>query len=260
MAGPIDLDGALGRIADMTSPRAVALLALGATVGLATPSRADPPPAAEVLDRPLLAAPRPHRVVGIAELSLGWMGAPLARVCGDTGCSQGDSSPWVEVWNLVRFDPHFAFGAGVGVGPFATTSVEVVDEGGVDRRHSRAYFSLEAQGRYYFTSGGKLEPWLGAGAGLIVLSDTFASADRQSGDSYVGSPGVTLNSEGLSAFGAAGLSLPVSRHLQVGAGLRTGLWLLPDPPETSAFLDQASIAGPNWFFLLGLGAALHADL
>ncbi len=246
----------------MTWARAAALFVGGCSLALPVGARAEESaPSAPLLDRAAFhETPRPPRVIGIAELNLGWAVLPVAEICGDGQCSRGDSSPLADVWSLVRFHQNWAVGAGLMVAPFATTNLPVQSGGGVERVHSRGYMTLEATGRYYFMPDGTLEPWLGAGLGLVVMNDNFVSANAQTDVSLSGSPGVTLRSEGFSAFGAAGLSFFRAGHIHLGATARAGLWQFAQTPETSPFDDKASLTGSQLFVVLGLTVALHADL
>lgn len=260
----------------MTRARSAALLVSSCAWAVPLPvsaadTKADPleappavaPPAQPMLDRAVLNPfdlPPPERVMGMAELSLGWLVLPAASVCGDQGCTQGDSSPLIEVWNLVRVDRRFALGGGVTLGLFPTTVTPIDDSSGINRQHTRGYLTIEGIGRYYPFAHGSFEGWIGPGLGLVVMSDSFASADGLSGDSYVGSPGVTLRSEGLSVFGAGGVAWLLGKHFQLGASARVGAWQLPDVPARSPLGDVASINGTTVFFSAGLSAALRAEL
>src|ERR1039457_3066150 len=55
---------------------------------------------------------------GKAEIGLGLLGLPTAMVCTNRivlpfGCKRGDVSPMLELWQLFRPSPLFAFGAGI---------------------------------------------------------------------------------------------------------------------------------------------------
>src|SRR5690606_1598589 len=64
----------------------------------------------------------PDRVTGIAQLGIGCLTLPRALVCGEGGaCRRGDTTPYVDLWNLVRLDFGLAFGAGITLGLIPTT-------------------------------------------------------------------------------------------------------------------------------------------
>ncbi len=46
----------------------------------------------------------PKKVTGQFEVGFGWLTLPGAKVCGTTSCSKGDTTPLIEIWNLVHFD------------------------------------------------------------------------------------------------------------------------------------------------------------
>ena len=87
------------------------------------------PPGFAGLDRPS----------GIAEAGVGWLTLPGAEVCIDrkTGCSQGDTSLALDLWQLYRQSRRFAFGAGILLALIPTTDAPKQDPQGVQRDHSR---------------------------------------------------------------------------------------------------------------------------
>lgn len=202
----------------------------------------------------------PRRILGIAELGLGWLTLPSARICNAQHCAKTDTTPLIELWNLVQFDGAFALGGGITLGLFPTTGLPIDSPSDIERSHSRSYLTIEGLARYYPIQGDGFEFWLGAGLGLIVLSDAFVSQEGQSGDSYIGKPGVTLRSEGLSVFGATGLSFALDQYWHLGASTRLGAWQLPLEPARSPFGDAASMAGTTFFVYGGLSLALRAEL
>src|SRR5512142_1753439 len=94
------------------------------------------------------------RFHGKAEVGLGLLGLPSAKVCTNRalnfGCNVGDGSPMLEVWQLFRPNPVFAAGAGVTVGLFPIAGAPKLEAPGVSRDHRRGYFSAEMIARWYW--------------------------------------------------------------------------------------------------------------
>jgi hypothetical protein len=187
---------------------------------------------------------------------------PRAVVCGDpnTECERGDTTPTVEVWNLVRLPIGFAFGAGLTLGLIPTADVAPNNPPGVERTHRRGYMTIEGIARYYPFQGETVEGWVGLGPGLVVVSDNFSSRAGLSENAYVGNPGVTLFTEGLSVLAALGVSVSLTEHWYVGGGLRGGVWRVPDTPARSPLGDEASITGTNGVVYGGLSIAFRTKL
>jgi hypothetical protein len=204
----------------------------------------------------------PTRLAGIAEVSLGWLTLPRAVVCGpaDANCERGDTTPAVEIWNLVRIPAGFAFGAGLTLGLIPTTDVPTDNPPGVDRTHKRAYMTIEGMIRYYPFKEKRFEGWVGAGPGIVIVSDTFASRLGLDENAYVGNPGVTLRTEGLSALAALGFSFALTDHWYLGGGARGGVWHVPEEPAVSPFGDEASLKGSNYVLSAGLSVAFRTKL
>lgn len=202
-----------------------------------------------------------YRSMGIAELGLGWLVLPGAKVCSaQNNCKSGDSSPMIEVWPLVRPTPRFAVGAGISLGLVPTTDAPRQDPPGVQRSHSRGYLTVESIGRYYPIIGPHFEAWTGLTAGFVVVSDTFQSKNGLTDKALVGPRGVTIRTEGYTIGLAAGGTYRMSRRWSVGATLRYGAWLLPGKPATDPLGDQASLVGRNNMFSLSLDVAYRTLL
>jgi hypothetical protein len=92
------------------------------------------------------------------------------------------------------------------------------------------------------------------------MSDTFDTEGNLDAFTPVGSPGVTIKSEGLSTFGALGISQNFGEHWLGGLAARGGAYHFGEEPTHSPLGDTASIAGTNGFVSLGLYLALEADL
>lgn len=203
------------------------------------------------------------RATGMAELGLGWLVLPGAKVCSartQNSCKRGDSSPMIEVWPLVRPTPRFAVGAGVSLGLIPTTDAPRQDPPGVQRDHSRGYLTVEGIGRYYAIVGERLEAWAGLTLGFVAVSDTFQSKNGLTDKALVGPRGVTIRTEGYTVGVAIGGAYSLSSHWSVGSTLRYGAWFLPRKPATDPLGDEASLVGRNSMFSLSLNVAYRIPL
>ena len=203
---------------------------------------------------------RPH---GMAEIGLGWLTLPGAQVCAkrsEDSCSEGDSSPAVEVWQLFRASPALAFGAGITLGLIPTTDAPRNDPPGVERDHERSYFGVEGIARYYPLVNTSFEAWLGVTGGLVVLSDHFSTASQLSDRAFVGPRGVTIRTEGYAVGVAAGTAYRFAPAWSVGGNLRFGSWFFPQEPERDVFGDEASLSGRNSMFALVITIAYRIAL
>ncbi len=207
--------------------------------------------------------PAAYRSTGMAELGLGWLVLPGAKVCSartQNSCKRGDSSPMIEVWPLVRPTPRWALGAGVSLGLIPTTDAPRQDPPGVQRDHSRGYLTIESVGRYYALTGQHVEAWGGVTVGFVVVSDTFTSKRGLTDKALVGPRGVTIRTEGYTVGLALGASYRLSSNWSVGSTLRYGAWLLPKKPATDPLGDEASLVGRNDMFSLSLNVAYRIPL
>lgn len=205
----------------------------------------------------------PERLVGMAEVGLGWLVLPGAEVCVErstAGCSQGDSSLQVEAWQLFRVGGAFAVGAGLTLGLIPTTDAPREDPPGVEREHTRRYLTVEGTVRYYPYVAESLEAWVGLTSGLVVVSDRFESKEGRQEVELVGPRGVTIRTEGYTIGLAAGVAYLFAPNWSVGASLRYGTWFLPSEPERDPLGDEASLVGRNSVFGAGISVAYRIPL
>lgn len=204
-------------------------------------------------------AQAPEKITGMVEVGLGWLTLPRALVCGAESCKRGDTTPVVEIWNLIHLDWGLAFGAGASLGLIPTANTPQMADG-LTRENSRSYLSLEGVARYYPELAAPLDLWVGAGLGLALVSDRFASDENTSTQSRIGTPGFTLRSEALSYFGGGGLSYDIDKRWFVGASARVGRYEFPETPERSPLGDEATIVGPTLFAVGTVSVSVHAEL
>lgn len=204
------------------------------------------------------------RFHGKAELGLGLLGLPSAKVCTNRalnfGCNVGDMSPMLEVWQLFRPNPVFAAGAGVTIGLFPIADAPKLEAPGVSRDHRRGYFTAEMIARWYWLHGPVWESWLGVTGGLVVVSDTYTTNNEVNDRAMLGPRGVTIRTEGYTLGVAAGVSESLSESWTIGAGVRYGLWVLPKVPARDALGDEASLIGSVATIVIGVNVGYRLQL
>lgn len=194
---------------------------------------------------------RPHMM---AELGIALLTLPAAEVCITLEtCEDGETSLGIGIQNIYRYR-RIGFGAGLR---WATTLRSDAAEGAADleRDHSRRYFFVEGQFRYYVIRHSDWEWWLGASLGGIVINDSWTvKADREpyTDTAFVGPRAATIRTEGLSTGLAAGTEWTFAPNWSLGAQLRYSIWVLPFEREESPTGDSASLSGRVDMIDLGL--------
>ena len=240
----------------MSCARVVALLLGLVSFGFCQSGRAATP---ESEPRVITGFHALERPTGIAEAGFGWLTLPGANVCSQAGCKAGDTSFELDAWQLYRQNVRFAFGAGLLLGLIPTTDAPRSDPVGIQRNHARKYLSLEGMLRYYPYVGEKFELWVGLTGGLVVVSDRFQVVDAYD-KPLIGPSGVTIRTEGGTLGLAFGGAYELSQHWSVGGSFRYGSWFLPSLKATDPLQDEASVAGRNSVFSLGLNVAYRIGL
>ena len=228
-----------GRRCALLSVTGAALVSIAA---LAPDARADESASA----RRAIAAREMDRPYTLAEVELGFLALPAAEVCirSPTDCEQGEGSLAVGIHNHYRFGS-FAIGAGID---WATTLRSDVARGepSLRREHSRSYFLVEGQFRYYALRLNDWEGWVGATLGGVVVNDSWSVlADRQpyADTDFVGPRASTLGTEGLSAGIGIGAEWSFRPSWSVGVTLRYANWFFPQNPKPLPLNDPASLSG-----------------
>jgi hypothetical protein len=201
----------------------------------------------------------------MAEVGAGFLGLPAAEVCTRTinkaSCSQGEASLSLGIHFLYR-DREWAFGAGID---WATTLRTDAARGAasLERQHTRSYFLVEAQGRYYPLRRGPWEYWVGATLGGVVVNDSFSEKADRSPPSDVdiqGPRAATIGTEGLAAGIATGAEYIFWRNWSLGADFRYANWFLPTGRQILPTGDVASLSGRVDVFELGVLLAYRIAL
>ncbi len=237
---------------------AVLVCAVSAHASGATPA-ATPPMDPETEPRVISGFHALNRPTGIAEAGFGWLTLPGANVCSQNACKAGDTSFELDGWQLYRPNIRWAFGAGLLLGLIPTTDAPRSDPVGIERNHSRKYLTLEGILRYYPYVAESSEFWVGVTGGLVVLSDRFQVVDAYD-KPLIGPSGVTIRTEGGALGVALGGAYRLSQHWSLGGTFRYGNWFLPQIPATDPLKDNASVAGRNSVFSLGLNVAYRIGL
>lgn len=220
-------------------------------------ARADETPAT----RSALLAPRLDQPYTLAQLGVGVLTLPAASVCLATlPCTKGDTSIEANFWQFYRANRLFAIGAGASVA-LRPTSDTTTTETGQARNHSRSYFLVEGQGRFYFVHAIPFEAYLGATVGGIVLSDRYSNPGSAPVTiAIIGPRVITLRTEGLSLGGVLGFSWFFAANWALGASVRYLRWFLPHEAATTVFLDRASLTDQQSAFDLGFSATYRIAL
>ena len=127
--------------------------------------------------RSALAARGVDRPYTLAQLGLGLLTLPAADVCLKVRpCTKGDTTLEIDFWQMYRANRRLAVGAG-GTLALRPTTDNPPSEAGIDRNHTRSYYIVEGQGRYYAIVSPSFEAWIGATAGIVIVSDRYSIDD-----------------------------------------------------------------------------------
>jgi hypothetical protein len=233
------------------------LLALASMLAWAPRADADETPAT----RSALQAAINDEPHTLAQLGVGLLSLPSASVCltGIT-CTKGDTSIEANFWQMYRANRLFAVGAGATVALKPTTDKPAAAMGGT-RNHSRSYFLVEAQARYYAIHTLPFEAWIGATVGGIVLSDRYSiDAGPPVTIAIIGPRASTLRTEGLSVGALLGLQWSIAPNWAFGGTIRYLRWFLPHTPATTVFLDRATLTDQQSAVDIGISCTYRIAL
>lgn len=203
---------------------------------------------------------RPYTMV---EVGAGVFALPAATVCPTSldACETGEASLAFGIRNFYRTGP-FGIGAGImwatTVGPDAARG-----DPALERDHARAYFLVEGLFRYAFWRDEQWEWWAGAGAGGVIVNDSWSVlADRAPPEdvAFVGPRTTTIGTEGVTVGAGAGGDWTFADNWSAGLTLRYMNWYFPGDPEFSPTGDVASLSGRVDTFELSLLMAYRIAL
>lgn len=200
---------------------------------------------------------QPHTV---AELEGGIIALPNAPISGrvpggDTPIlgrvGSGDATVQIGIHVLYRWNRSFAVGAGALFAP-SPTSDDQYDLRSLPRSHSRTYLFLGTEARYIPIHYKFAEAWVGVSVGGVIVADRFSSPTTTPVPGILGTPEVTIRTEGFAAGLQLGGSYYLSENWIAGATLRGYQWFLPQTARCSSIGDCASLSGAVLAFELGL--------
>jgi hypothetical protein len=211
--------------------------------------------------RNALAARGLDRPYTMAQLGVGMLTLPTADVCLKLGCTKGDVTIEADFWQFYRANRHFAVGAGATVAVKPATEQPSDEAGMIARSHSRSYFLVEGQGRYYWASGLAFEGWVGATAGVVIVSDRYSiEGGEEPAAAILGPRASTIRTEGGTMGAAVGGQWSFAPNWAAGFSLRYARWFLPGTPETTVFLDRATLTSQLTVLNFGLSCTYRIAL
>ncbi len=225
-----------------------------ALLALSVPAAAQPVPD---ISAETFAAREYNRAHTLAQLGVGLITLPAADVClRPQQCTKGDTSLEVNFWQMYRANRYFAIGAGTSLALNPTVDNPSSDAA-VRRNHTRGYFSVEAQARYYALRMDLIELWMGVTAGGVIISDRYAVAETDSDNSaskpaIIGPRSSTVRTEGVTVGAVLGAQWSIAPNWAVGASFRYARWFVPENAARSVFLDSATLTGQQGVLYMGL--------
>jgi hypothetical protein len=248
--------------------RAVACACAAALTCAASAARAQEPnadPAATARTAEAAAARERARDHTLLELSTGFLLLPAAVVCPTSldpaTCKRGEFSLAFGLQSMYRYH---AFGFGGGI-QWATTlrSDAATGDPSLGRQHTRSYFLVEAEARYYFLTSKSWRGWTGATVGVIVVNDSWSvTSDRMppTDTDFVGPRADTLGTEGLTLGAGIGGEWSFLTNWSLSPAFRYSNWILPSTRQMLPTLDVASLSGRLDVFDVGIRVAYRIPL
>jgi hypothetical protein len=211
--------------------------------------------------RSALAARGVDRPYTLAQLGLGLLTLPTADVClKSRPCTKGDTSIAIDFWQIYRANRSFAVGAGASFALTPTTD-SPPSEAGIDRSHTRSYFLVEGLGRYYAIATPWFEAWVGATAGIVILSDRYAIDDPNKRTfALIGPRSSSVSSEGASVGALIGAEWSFAPNWAAGFSARYMRWFLPHEAATTVFLDRATLTDQQSAIHVGISCSYRIAL
>ena len=184
----------------------------------------------------------------VAELEVGIIALPNAPI---SAANRGGQTPIGTVGNgdatvqtgfhlLYRATREWSFGAGAMLTPSPTSDPNYGGSAQLMRSHSRSYFLLGGESRYFPVHSRSFEAWFGMTGGVVVIADRFTT-DGTPVPSILGTKTVTVSTEGFSIGVQAGADYLVTDQWVIGLAVRADQWILPSQPDQT-FLPFATEA------------------
>lgn len=201
---------------------------------------------------------RPHTV---AELEVGFIALPNAPISpaqrgGDTPLvgkiGRGDATMKTGIHVLYRWSRDYEIGAGAFFAPSPTSDEQYGGLGSLPRTHARSYFFAGLEGRYIPVHYKYFEVWVGLSMGAVVVADRFTTNAGEKVPPILGTPDLTLRTEGFAVGVQGGGSYFLSENVILGANVRGYHWILPEEPGCTAIGDCATLGGSVQAFEVGI--------
>ncbi len=175
---------------------------------------------------------RPHTVLN---LEAGIIALPNAAISpsnrgGSTPIGtvgNGDATMQTGVHILYRATGDWAIGAGALFAPLPTSETTSSGASGLSRTHSRSYFTLAAEARYYPFRSRWFEGWFGLTVGGVVVGDRFVNNNAPQVPSILGNNETTVSSEGFAVGVQVGADYLITNSWVLGLAIRADRWILP---------------------------------
>jgi hypothetical protein len=211
--------------------------------------------------RSALAARGVDRPYTMAQLGVGLLTLPGADVClKSRPCTKGDTSIEIDFWQMYRANHRFAIGAGATVAIKPTTD-NPPSEAGIDRSHTRSYFLVEGQGRYYAVVTSAFDLWIGATAGIVIVGDRYSIDDPNKRVwALIGPLSSTVSTTGGTVGALLGAEWSFAPNWAVGFSARYLRWFLPHEPATTIFLDRATLTDQQNAFQASISCSYRIAL
>ncbi len=246
---------------------AMAVVATAAIVGTALPRDARAQERDQDRDRDRTSAQRAYRHT-LAELELGVIALPRASISNGQGVVttspiSGDATIQAGLHLVFRANKAWAFGAGFLWGPRPLSESHYGGRSELMRTHSRSYLTMTGEGRYFPLRFKKVDTWIGASAGVVVVSDRFVTDFGKPSDvlpPILGTREVTVRTEGFTTGLELGASYNFYNAWVVAGRFRGSGWFLPGTPACLPIGDCATLSGRLIVFELGISIGYRLPL
>jgi hypothetical protein len=176
-----------------------------------------------------------QRAHTVAEIEAGIVVLPSAPI---SSANRGGATPLGTVGNgdatvqtgidlLYRASREWAIGAGAIFAPNPTTDPNYGGAGRLFRTHSRSYLFMGGEVRYFALRSTRLEGWIGAAGGALIIADRFATNAGPDVPALLGTKSVTVSTEGFAVGLQLGGEYLMTDEWTVGLALRAEDWFLP---------------------------------
>jgi hypothetical protein len=202
----------------------------------------------------------------IAELELGFIALPNAPISPSQRggnfpaitIGHGDATASLGLHLLFRGGADWAFGAGALFAPKPTADTTVVN--GITRTHARDYLWMGGEGRYIPLHLKTVEAWVGIAVGGVVVADRFTTSTTIQVPTDLGTPQVTVRTEGFALGIQAGGEWALTESVILGLAVRFDNWILPANQACTPTNDCATLTGPVTEIEFGLRLGYRISL